>query len=111
MYREVSGFFFYGSANGQTELSAAGEANVKNMEAFLHLQNRLPDLLDHRNTKLAIFFDGAQHSLTGPADFAIRSGRGAGLDVRKDGVDDGVVFLDGAKFSGVEEIWESVLKM
>ena len=61
MYREVSGFFFYGSANGQTELSTAGEANVKNMEVFLHLQNRLPDLLDHRNTKLAVFFDGAQH--------------------------------------------------
>ena len=75
---------------------------MKNMEVFLHLQNRLPDLLDHRNTKLAVFFDGAQHSLAGPADFAIRSGRGAGLDVRKDGVDDGVVFLDGAKFSGVD---------
>lgn len=75
---------------------------MKNMEVFLHLQNRLPDLLDHRNTKLAVFFDGAQHSLAGPADFAIRSGRGAGLDVRKDGADDGVVFLDGAKFSGVD---------
>ena len=35
MYREVSGFFFYGSANGQTELSTAGEANVKNMEVAL----------------------------------------------------------------------------
>lgn len=75
---------------------------MKNMEVFLHLQNRLPDLLDHRNTKLAVFFDGAQHSLAGPADFAIRSGRGAGLDVRKDGAHDGVVFLDGAKFSGVD---------
>lgn len=74
---------------------------MKNREVFLHLQNRLPDLLDHRNTKLAVFFDGAQHSLAGPADFAIRSGRGAGLDVRKDGADDGVVFIDGAKFSGV----------
>ena len=51
MYREVSGFFFYGSANGQTELSTAGKANVKNMEVFLHLQNRLPDPVSYTHLR------------------------------------------------------------
>jgi len=35
MYREVSGFFFYGSANGQPELFTTEEVTVKNMEVSL----------------------------------------------------------------------------
>ena len=72
------------------------------MEGFLHLQNRLPDLLDDGHTKLAVFLDGAQHSFAGPADFAIRFGRDAGLNICEDGVNDAVVFLDGAELRRID---------
>ena len=74
MYREVSGFFFYGSANGRLELSTAEEANVKNMEVFLHLQN--PIRQNHCNCRAD---DGREQTSGGVEDGWNRHGAEYGI--------------------------------
>ena len=57
--REVSGFFLRICKRTDRTFHRR-KSKCENMEVFLHLQNRLPDLLDYRNTKFAVFFEGAR---------------------------------------------------